>query len=183
MHRSNEGGSEQEDVVYTSLVLPDFRRHHPPLSKIGTCTTIPNNLGKDIIFHTANQFICFRWYPPHIFKLWTSNSTHTTRHNPGRRRFYDFLAMECYEHTIVSTNGKTVLPVILSTHQVRLYEGTMYRGDTMRLDIKLPPDPVSGIYGWFHTPPGRAPSSQFAIFSQFLPSVYYINLSIFGYYF
>src|SRR6218665_1413898 len=36
------------------------------------------------------------------------------RHNPGSRRFYDFLTTECYEHTAVSTNGKTVLPVILS---------------------------------------------------------------------
>src|SRR6218665_2253917 len=132
MHRSNEGGSEQEDVVYTSLVLPDFRRHHPPLSKIGTCTTIPNTLGKDIIFHTANQFIRFRWYPPHISNLWTSNSTHTTRHNPGSRRFYDFLATECYEHTVISTNGKTVLPVILSTSDTQALGETIRRYNVYR---------------------------------------------------
>ena len=52
--------------------------------------------------------------------------------------------------SVVSTNGKTVLPIILSMsgtrHQVTLYEGTMYRGDTLRLGIKLPPDPFSGIY-------------------------------------
>src|SRR6218665_3410687 len=123
MHRPNEGGSKQEDVVYTSLVLPDFRRHHPPLSKIGTCTTIPNTLGKDIIFHTANQFIRFRWYPPRISKLWSSNSTHTTRHNPGSRRFYDFLATSIQG---VSTNGKTILPVILST------SNTQVSGETIR---------------------------------------------------
>ena len=73
--------------MYNSLVLPDFRWHHPPVSKIGTSTTISNTLGKDIIFHPANQLIRFRWHPPHISKLWTSNSTHTTRHNPAAEGF------------------------------------------------------------------------------------------------